>query len=559
MHRYILYSEVHLLCNNGILQAKVYESDLYNYDVKLINRDSTMDILNINNITSNDYKMAIKRLKPKKSAGPDLIPPYVLKGCAEWLELPLLHLYNLALSSATFPNVWKESVVIPLHKNGCKSDISNYRPISLISAPAKVLEQIIHKKVFQHVKPLISEVQHGFVPQKSTVTNLSVFTNHIYEALENKDQVDAVYTDFKKAFDKVNHEILLGKLAGCGLSYSLLMFFASYLNTRKFIVRFNGNTSGKFSANSGVPQGSNLGPLLFLLFINDLPSVLNTAKSLLYADDQKMFLKIRSNQDCTELQKDINNLYHWSKKNKLPLNIKKCQVLSFSRSKTPILFNYNIADIELHRIESVKDLGVTYDSAVNFKKHVQYVVADSYRNLGFLFRQSHEFKNIYTIKMLYSTIVRPKLEYASTIWHPNTLGETKQIEKIQNKFLRYLYYKKYQIYPDYRFVRSVSLRHEFEIQSLNTRRNIALVQFGFKIWNNMLCDRYLLSLFNLRVPTKNTRVTAMFRIPTVTYTFNTSFLIMLRLLNEVLLLTEMDLSMQYQHFLKQIYNYYSFD
>lgn len=518
------------------------------------------NIFHINSITVADFDCAIKKLKPKKAAGPDMIPPYILKGCADWLRKPLLHIFNLALQNATFPNLWKESLVIPLHKSGPKSSVNNYRPIALLSSPAKLFEQILYSKLFNHMKPFINEAQHGFMTNRSTVTNLSVFTSNIYDALENKQQIDVVYTDFQKAFDKVDHDILLRKLAEYGLSHNMLKFFISYLGSRSFVVRFNGNTSGKFEPNSGVPQGSNLGPLLFLIFINDLPDVLTFSKSLLFADDQKMFLKINSYQDCLKLQSDINDLYNWSIVNNLPLNIQKCNILTFSRNKSPLLYDYCMGDISLRRVTTITDLGVTYDNTLNFKEHVDDIVTDSYRLLGFILRQSYNFNNINTLKKLYFSLVRPKLEYASTIWYPHLLGLIKEIEKVQNKFLRFLYFKEFDHYPDYTNIRSAYLRNRYEIQSLSIRRNIGLAQFGFKIWNNNINDSYLLSLLKLKVPEKVTRMSLMFYIPTVSYTFHSPLLIMLRLLNDIILTVDIDLSILTQkNFTKALIEHYKFD
>lgn len=541
----------------------VYTINKANYQTSSLSEHTAynnFDIFHLSLISETDYNNAIKRLKPKKAAGPDMIPPYILKGCADLLKKPLLHIFNLAIKNADFPNVWKESIIIPLHKSGPKSIVNNYRPIALISSPAKLFEQILYNKLFNHIKPCINEAQHGFLTNKSTITNLSVFTNNIYEALEDKQQVDVIYTDFQKAFDKVDHDILLRKLAQSGLSRAMLEFFASYLRSRSFVVRFNGNVSGKFEPNSGVPQGSNLGPLLFLIFINDLPEALRFSKSLLFADDQKMFLNINTHQDCLHLQSDINSLYDWSNINNLPINTEKCNILTFSRNKSPILHNYQMGGVSIKRVDIIKDLGVTYDNKLNFKRHVQHITLDSYRLLGFIIRQSYNFRNINTLKRLYTSLVRPKLEYASTIWYPSTIGSIKEIEKVQNKFLRHLYFKDFGTYPDYRTIRSSYLRNLYEMQSLENRRNINLMQFGFKLWNNAVHDSYLLSLLKLKVPERFTRSSIMFSIPTVSFTFHSPLLVMFRLLNHITITDGVDLNAQnYRQFTRLLISHYKYD
>lgn len=186
---------------------------------------------------------------------------------------------------------------------------------------------------------------------------------------------------------------------------------------------------------------------------------------------KKMFLKMCTISDCLKLQIDVNKLHEWCLTNKLSLNIKKCSVLTFTRSTSPIIFDYKMNNCTVERVRSVNDLGVTYDDTFSFKMHVQRIVAASYKNLGFIMRESYCFNNIRTIKLLNGTLVRPKLEYASVVWYPHALGLVKQIEAVQNKFLRYLHLKQYKNYPDYRLVKSLDLRNEFQIQRLSFRRS----------------------------------------------------------------------------------------
>uniref|UniRef100_A0A1Y1K5G1 Reverse transcriptase domain-containing protein n=1 Tax=Photinus pyralis TaxID=7054 RepID=A0A1Y1K5G1_PHOPY len=511
----------------------------------------------LNKITAEDFRNAIKKLKPKKAAGNDMFPPYIVGGSSEWLEKPLLHIYNLAIKTETFPDMWKESIVVPIHKSGNKKLVENYRPIAILSAPAKLFELILHTKLFIHIKPSLDDSQHGFVSHKSTLTNLLTFTNHVQESLDSKQQVDVIYTDFTKAFDKVDHDLLLGKLYLHGLTLHWLNFFASYLKNRTFKVKFDGNTSGKFEANSGVRQGSNLGPLLFLIFINDLRMSIITSNSLMFADDLKIYSELVSVEDCNLLQKDIDRLLKWSLNNKLPLNISKCLVLSIFRTRINIRFDYEMFGTKLKRVESIKDLGVVYDSSLNFNKHIENIATSAYKMLGFVLRQSANFKCIRTLKILYFTLVRPRLEYASIVWLPHTLYQIKRIEKVQNRFLRFLYFKKNNTYPEFN-VRSADLRHEFEIQSLANRRSIALVQFGHKLWNNLVDQSYLLSLMTLKVPNRATRSTDMFHIPTTTFRFHSPLLAMLRLLNQLLTsIIDLDLSLPFKKFSKLVIVYYS--
>nr|CAH7750893.1 unnamed protein product [Callosobruchus chinensis] len=430
-----------------------------------------IDPLRFQPIISSEYaQAATKKLKPKKAAGVDGIPPYIIKGCSEWLETPLLHIFNLSLKTGIFPSHWKLCLCTPIHKDGDQSNVENYRCISILCAPAKAYEQTIYNRVCRHVENSINESQHGFIARRSVNTNLVIFSNYIFETFEMKAQLDTIYTDFSKAFDKVNHDILIAKLADFGIEHSI---FRSYLRDRQFILRSNGHLSQKYSINSGVPQGSNLGPLLFLLFINDLPNVLKYSKCLLYADFFKFFRKIATVRDCVHLQKDIDNVLQWSVMNQLSCNLRKCHVISFTLNKNVINFNYLMSNANLIRNYSVKDLGVTYSSKFSFSLHIEKISSSALKMLGFVIRNPYDFNDIDVIKLLYNTLVRSKLDYASVIWANLPQVYVQTVEKVQNKFLRYLYFKEFGRWPDFHSVRTTYLRTRYNVLPLCSRHKIA--------------------------------------------------------------------------------------
>lgn len=494
---------------------------------------NNIDTLNISCITENDYAKAIKKLKPKRASGSDGIPPYVIKGCAEYLKKPLLHIYNLCIKTSTFPHLWKLSLISPIFKAGEKSNVENYRPIAVLPAPAKVFEQILHSCLWSHLSTFINPSQHGFIPKKSIITNLLTFNNFVLNAFEHGNQIDAVYTDFRKAFDKVDHEILIKKLDNYGFSQDTLKLIISYLKNRRFIVKFNGSYSNEFDAYSGVPQGSNLGPLLFLFFINDLPDIISNSTSLLFADDLKFFREIKSEEDCKLVQDDINAVYNWSILNKLEFNINKCSTISFTRNNSPFVVSYFMDNVILNRVSHVKDLGITYDSKLSYKLHIESAIRSSFRSLGFIFREAKHLTDINCLIKLYNTLVRPKLEYASILWHSQPNTYTSDVEKVQKKFLRFLYFKKYNRPPDYNTVRSLQLCQEFKVNTLSNRRLLALLLFAFKVLNNMINDANILSWFYFNIPPRNMRSSQFLFIPTVRSTYFAPFLVMCRLVNQV--------------------------
>jgi hypothetical protein len=243
-------------------------------------------------------------------------------------------------------------------------------------------EKIVYDQIFHDVCKLIISQQHGFLSGRSVSTNLVSFLTKVLNWMEDGFQVDTVYTDFSKAFDKVNHEILIKKLAKLGFGGPILSWIKYYLTNRRQYVNINGAKSVFFKCLSGVP----LGPLFFILFINDIIDVLNDVHFLIYADDVKIFVPVQNEKDCLFLQSKLNQFLNWCKINCLNLNIKKCKCISFSRKINTISFNYKFDSEDILRCNVMNDLGVMLDDKLTFNVHIDYIVSKAMKCLGFIFK-----------------------------------------------------------------------------------------------------------------------------------------------------------------------------
>lgn len=392
-------------------------------------------------ISESDILRASQNLKSSFSFGPDLLPTSFVKNCISTLLYPLGVLFNKSIQEGHLPKFWKQSFVTPVFKSGNKSSISQYRPISIISAFPKLLDAIIAEKFSEVFSSVIIDEQHGFVKGRSTSSNLLLYSNYISRAIECSRQVDSICLDFSKAFDTIDHGLLLNKLSSIGVKGNVFRWIASYLNGREQSVRIKGTTSTNFVTTSGVPQGSHLGPILFILFINDITESIPFGKTLIYADDVKLFSVINSPCDGSKLQRSLDAVTIWSHENRLQLNISKCTSISFYRGSNPLKFVYCIGAHQLASVSSVKDLGVLFDSSFKFTSHLQAVTSKAFATLGFLMRSTKDFTNVQTIRYLYQSIVLPNLLYCSIIWSPHTAQNISVLESVQRRFIRYISYK----------------------------------------------------------------------------------------------------------------------
>lgn len=424
---------------------------------------------------------------------------------------PLLKVFQLSLTSGTFPTCWKTAEMFPVYKKGSKRDVNNYRGITSLNAVAKLFELVVMDSLSAHCRQYLSADQHGFTIGRSTTTNLLCLTSYITESMNVRAQTDVIYTDLSAAFDKLNHEIAIAKLDRLGVGGSLLRWFRSYLTDRQLVVALGEYRSPCFYASSGIPQGSHLGPLIFLLYFNDVHFVVE-GRRLTFADDLKIFLRICSIEDCRYLQDQINVFAGWCDLNRLVVNPAKCSVITFSRKKQPIIFEYSIFDTPIERVQCVKDLGVLLDSQLTFSHHIAYIVDKASRTLGFVFRTAKNFTDIYCLKALYCSLVRATLEYGSAVWSPNYNNGCERIESVQRRFLRFalrrLPWRDPLRLPSYE-----SRCQLIDLQPLRIRRDVCRALTVVDTLNGRIDCEAILQQMHLNVKPRPLRNSSMMRLP----------------------------------------------
>ena len=445
----------------------------------------------------------LKSLKPNFSAGPDGVPASILRACADSLYIPLTDLFNASLNSSFFPDLWKESYITPLHKSGSRFEVENYRGIAKLSAIPKLFEKLITRRLVHSISGILSEYQHGFVKGRSTVTNLLHFSTNIFNAFSLKLQTDVIYTDLSKAFDRVNIHILIRKLDLIGFPTRLLSWLYSYLTGRTQRVKLKSKISRVINVTSGVPQGSHLGPILFVLYLNDLPSCVRSSNVLMYADDVKLYHSINTPSDSFLLQEDFSRVISWCQVNDMSLNLNKCKVMSFTRSSL-LLTHYFIGNYELEKVSSFKDLGVLFDGKLRFNLHIDACVVRGMSLLGFIKRWSREFDDPYLAKRLFTTLVRPVLEYGVVVWFPCFDCDITKIESVQKQFLlfalRGLGWNSSIDLPPY-----TSRLLLIDLPTLERRRVMLGFTFMHKLVNGYIDSHFLLNLINFNVPIRQSR------------------------------------------------------
>ena len=444
-------------------------------------------------VETEEVQAILKSLTVGKACGPDNISNIVLKNVADVISYPLTDLYNCSLRVSSVPDSWKRANVTPVHKKDDKTCVENYRPISLISTLGKVLEKIIYKRLhnFFLENGTITNFQSGFTCGDSTINQLLALYNTFCQALDEGKEVRAVFCDVSKAFDRVWHQGLIAKLTHYGISGSLLSWFCSYLDNRVQRVVLPGGYSEWRPIKAGVPQGSILGPLLFILYINDIVHEIHS-NIRLFADDTSLYIIVDFPDSAAQiLNLDLDRITKWAKDWLVSYNPEKTESLLFTRKinrvNHPTLY---LSDVPIKEVSAHKHLGLYFSERCDWQSHIDYIQEKAWCRINFL-RQLKFTLDRKSLEKVYFTFIRSLLEYADVVWDNCTQQQSNALEKIQLEAGRI-------VSGTTKLVEINKLYAELGWIKLSDRRSLHKLFLFFKMENG-LTPQYLSDLIPARV------------------------------------------------------------
>lgn len=431
--------------------------------------DLNIDYMQPTEITPEGIALLVTNLKLSTSAGIDGINSKLLKNTLSVSVNILYHLFRQSLATGQLPIDWKIGKIVPVFKAGDKHSPESYRPISLTCICCKLLEHIIASHVFRHLESnhYFFINQHGFRKGFSCETQLLEFTSELHCNMNNNLQTDCIFLDFSKAFDRVPHCRLISKLSSLRLDSLTLSWLRNFLSLRQQFTVINNIQSPLSHVTSGVPQGCVLGPLLFLIYINDLP-ISTSSRMRIFADDCIIYRSITCTDDHLTLQNDLNKINDWCKKWLMSLNKQKCKIMCFTRKQHISSHSYIIDDYPLSYASSYKYLGIHFTPNLSWSHHITTICAKASKSLGYLRRNLHSCPS-HVRQLAYQTFVRPQLEFAASIWSPYQNYLINMLEAIQNRAARF-------ISRNYDYNSSITeIKLCLSLQLLSTRRDISLL------------------------------------------------------------------------------------
>ena len=396
-------------------------------------------------VCEEDIINAISEIAADSACGPDGVPAVLLKSCATELAVPIALLWNESFRNGTVPEFYKQTFVSPLFKKGDRAKAANYRPVALTSHVVKIYERVLRKAMVEFIdeNELLCDHQHGFRSGRSCLTQLLSHFDDVLSHLCNGADTDAIYLDFAKAFDKVDHQLLIKKLRRYHFSEHLIAWITSFLTDRPQHVVVNGISSFIAIILSGVPQGSVLGPLLFILFINDMQSCIKFSTIRFFADDTRLLKHIFGHEDTVQLQRDLDSVIKWAEENNMSLHEDKFEVMIHKYSPHSLLYElpFSISEMTytitsgntLYPVEQLKDLGVIVSSDLSWFPHVSSLTSRA-RSVASWVLSAFKTRDKTTMLTLYKSLVRSHLEYCCPLWNTYKVIEIQLIEGVQRTF-----------------------------------------------------------------------------------------------------------------------------
>ena len=442
-------------------------------------REDDLNAWKFDDFTETEVFKVIKSINISKSSGINNISSFFLKEVFIVLTPQITHLFNLTVESSLFPDAWKDALVIPIPKCGNSKKVENYRPISLLPLPGKLLEKLVHNQLTTYLEDIeyLVKNQHGFRKGHSTIHSIAQLTNYVNLKMDKRQSTVAAFIDFRKAFDCVQHSILLGKLSDIGLDEGVVAWFRSYLSNRRQSVLANNFRSPCQKITQGVPQGSVLGPLFYIIYANDITKVVKNCNIALYADDTVLYL---ANTDFArtvcKVQTDMDALSLWCTENGIQMNVDKTKIMVFGNSKKIDKlphFEIMVNNVPLQRALHYKYLGMTLDSQLNYNLHVQKIISNVTVKLK-QFRRMRYFLDDKSALLIYKNMILPMIEYGDLFLVGTSIENKKKLQVLQNKGLRCALIREKDSNRD-------ELHEEAKILRLKHRRNMHLLSYMYDV------------------------------------------------------------------------------
>jgi len=438
-------------------------------------------------VTSADIYKTINLLKDKNSAGHDRMSNKLMKYLKDELCVPLKIIFNQSIEYGVFPDLMKIAKVTPIYKKDDVHSMVNYRPISVLPGMSKIFEKMIHNQIYEYFtrNELLYSSQYGFRGGHSTELATLEFIDRVIVEMDNNETPLSLFLDLSKAFDTIDHEILIDKLNYYGIKNNALDLMKSYLSNRYQYVSFKGTTSETLSVTKGVPQGSILGPLLFIIYINDLALVSEYFHSIIYADDTTLLAKLSTfKSSYVDVNYEINKISKWMKANQLSLNSNKTKAMVFhmqqKRVHIPELF---IDGNSIEFVSSFNFLGICLDSSLSWKPHVNMISTKIAKVNGILSKLKH-FVPTSVLLNIYNSLLLPHLNYGILLWHKSST----RLFTLQKKAIRAITCSKFNAHTS-------NLFRELNLLKLDDLHRLKLLKFIYKLENSLLPNYFSANIF----------------------------------------------------------------